>query len=79
MSLDQRVEAYQNFFKLVKDDNAVEKNPLLYAQTIQFLKMFGDASDSEILKYKAHISASIIDIIEDNEQIFELGELLQIQ
>lgn len=67
MNLDQRVEAYQNMFKLIKNDNATEKNPLLYAQTIQFLKMFGESSSTEILKYKDVISSSIIDIIEDDE------------
>jgi hypothetical protein len=79
MSLDQRVEAYQNVFKLIKNNGDDEQNPLLFAQTILFLKMFGEASNEEILKYKAVISASIVDVIQNNEQIFELGELLQIQ
>ena len=44
-----------------------------------FLKMFGNASNTEILKYKEVISASIIDVVEDNEQLFEIGDLLQIK
>ena len=76
MSLEAKVEAYQHLFKLVKSD---EENPLLYTHTIQFLKIFGDVSKEEILKHKSAISSSIVDIIKNNEYLFEIGELAQLK
>lgn len=39
MTLGEKVEAYQHLFKLVKGGKGSEENPLLYSETIQFIKL----------------------------------------
>ena len=79
MTLDEKVNAYQHLFKLVREGKDSEENPLLFSQAIQFLRLFSGLAKEEILKHKTAISCSIADIISSNEHLFDIGELAQLK
>ena len=73
LTLDEKVEVYLKVFKILKNSTLSET---IIPQIIQFFNVFNGAEKEQVLKHKETISSCLVDIIESDEYIFELGELI---
>lgn len=75
LTLQQKVDTYNGVIEIVKQKN---DSSLLYEQIRQLLEEFDGASKDEIITHKDLLATCIIDIIQNDEHLFELGEVCEL-
>lgn len=76
MSLEQKVETFTRIINIVKTRN--DPN-LLYEQIRQLFSEFDGASKEQIIANKDLLASCIVEIIQTDEHLFELGEISEME
>lgn len=75
MTLEQKIVTYTNIIQIVKQRN---DSSLLYEQLRQLFDEFEGAPQDQIKANKDLLATSIIDVIQNDEHLFELGEICEL-
>lgn len=76
MNLEQKVKTYTGVITIVKQRN---DSSLLYEQIRLLLEEFEGASQTQVNAHKDLLATCLIDIIQNDENLFELGEVCELE